>query len=134
MSGVDEQKPHKKAAQMIPPGLAAAAGSLAPVLAVVASQFKRAVQEAQKALESFVTSAWSYQQRPPAKKPCAWCGKARQRPATHTVKWRELVVFWDEHDEPIVWQPGRVMRMCEYHAKTAQRYNGVQAYRFRRIR
>lgn len=131
--GMDEEQGVReraeKFAQAAAPALAAAAAAVAPVLGVIAGQFKAAAESAGQ----LFTSLRSSFARPAARKPCAWCAEMRKRPATHTVKWREPIVFWDDYDAPVYWPAGRAMRMCEFHARIAERYNGVQAYRFRRL-
>lgn len=120
-------------AQAAAPALAAAAGALSPVLTLFASQLKTTFERAAKAIDVFAATLGPKRHRP-ARKPCAWCVDSRKRPATHTVKWREPVMWRDELDGTYtMWPAGRVMRMCQFHANIAERYNGVQAYRFRRL-
>ena len=106
---------------------------LVPLLNVVADAFKRAAERARADLQ--VLREFLGPRRPAPSKPCTWCSPRLKRPATHTVKWREPVVWWDEFDgTPTYWPAGRTMRMCQFHAKIAERYNGVRAYRFRRLK
>lgn len=139
MSGVDEdqskiQKQVETIAHAAAPVMKATAEVLVPVLEVVASAFRKAAEQARATAGSLLGIRHQLS-RPPARKPCAWCAQSRTRPATHTVKWREPVVWWDEDsDAPTCWPAGRVMRMCEFHARIAARYSGVKIYRFRRVR
>lgn len=137
MSDVDEsqgkiQKQVETVALAAAPVMKATAEALVPMLEVMATTFRRAAEQARVTAED-VFAIRRRLSRPPARKPCAWCTRRRARPATHTVKWREPVTWWHEDsDEPTCWPAGRVMRMCEFHAQIAERYNGVKAYRFRR--
>jgi hypothetical protein len=118
--------------QAVAPPLGAALETVAPVVQALAARMAKAVAAANSVLRAFVVAMRSPRRRP-ARKPCAWCSQHSKRPATHTVKWREPVVFEDDHDGPTHWPAGRVMIMCDFHARTARRYNGVTAYRFRRL-
>lgn len=98
----------------------------------IATMFDGLTEAARRA--SGALRALHSRRRPAARKPCSWCSDRAKRPATHTVKWRELVVWIDEFDGTVTWWPaGRVMRMCEFHARIAQRYEGTKAYRFRSL-
>lgn len=139
MIGVDEDKSkiHKRVEEVAlaaSPVLKVTAEAMVPMLEAMAAAFRKAGGHAREAVESLFDIRRKLS-RPPARKPCAWCSKGSKRPATHTVKWREPVVWWDEFDgTPTLWPARRVMRMCEFHAQIAERYNGVKAYRFRRLR
>jgi hypothetical protein len=104
---------------------------VSPAVSLISEQFIQAASSARTARNAL----WRlWPRRRPVSKPCTWCSDRAKRPATHTVKWRELVVWWDEFDgTPTFWPAGRVMRMCEFHARIAKRYDGVKAYRFRRL-
>lgn len=112
------------------PAIAAAAEALAPALNVIVSATRQVRQFADT-----ITATLRSARRPAARKPCTWCSNYAKRPAVFTVKWREPVVWWDEFDgTPTFWEAGRRMRMCEFHARIAERYNGVKTYRFRRLK
>jgi len=118
-----------EALQAAMPAMVAAVETFQPILRAGIDELGEASRKAAEALR-----ALRPQRVPPARKPCTWCGDLRKRPATHTVKWREPVVWWDEFDNtPTYWPAGRTMRMCEFHAEIAERYKGVRAYRFRRL-
>ena len=120
-------------AQAAAPVIQATGEALAPMLLVLGEQFKRTAEHARRLLDTFAVVVAP--RKPAARKPCTWCSDRVKRPAAYTVKWREPVVWWDEFDgTPTYWEAGRRMRMCEFHARIAERYNGVKAYRFRRIR
>lgn len=130
-----------QAASTTPLTVAEATG---PALGAVCTQMRAAVQSISRLVQKAgreIAMAWNpflstkAPRRPPASKPCSWCSSGLKRPATHTVKWREPVVWWDEVDgTSTLWPAGRQMRMCEFHARIAERYRGVQAYRFRRLK
>lgn len=118
--------------QAVAPALRAALETTAPIVRLFASGMAKATAAASSGLRAFAVAMRSPRRRPP-RKPCAWCSQRSKRPATHTVKWREPVVFEDDHDGPTHWPAGRVMIMCDFHARAARRHNGVTAYRFRRL-
>lgn len=115
------------------PALKVTGEALTLALEAMAGAFRKAAEQA-RATAGSLLGIRARLSRPPARKPCAWCTESRKRPATHTVKWREPVVWWHEDsDAPTCWPAGRVMRMCEFHARIAARYSGVKIYRFRRM-
>ena len=137
MIDMDEQKHEiqkraERLAQAAAPAIQASAEALQPVFRLLSDQFKRMAEQARRLLDAFAVVLPPRRRRP--HEPCTWCSDRIKRPATHTVKWREPVVWWDEFDNtPTYWPAGRTMRMCEFHAAIAERYNGVRAYRFRRL-
>lgn len=123
----------RRHAEALAPVLRASGEALAPVLQVLGSQFKQMAEQARRQLDVLVLLLPP--RRPAAHKPCAWCTDRVKRPATYIVKWHKTVVWEDDYDqEGAVVQPGgRRQRMCEFHAKLAERYSGVKIYRFRRL-
>lgn len=115
----------RRNAEALAPALRASGEALAPVLQVLGDRFKQVAEQARRQLD--VLALLLPPRRPAAHKPCARCTDRVKRPATHIVKWHSTVVFGT------VQPAGRTERMCEFHARQAERYRGVKIYRFRRL-
>ena len=72
--------------------------------------------------------------RKPARKPCRWCVKRWARPAVWRTRWPKVVwiedYFGGGEEE---WFPPKNILLCDFHVRHAIRYEGVKAYRFRKL-
>lgn len=118
-------------------GLQAAAVRMAPNMLRFGERFREVSRQINRLVDAF--AGWAPPRRRPARKPCAWCTDRVKRPATHTVKWHQEIVWSNLYDggdaaDQRVTPAGRRQIMCQFHAGRAVRYPGVKVYRFRRLK
>lgn len=118
-------------------GLQAAAARMAPNMLKFGERFKQMSAQVGRLIDVFAVVAPA--RRRPARKSCAWCTDRVKRPATHTVKWHERIVWSDLYDggdaaDRRVTPAGTRQVMCQFHSQRAAWYPGVRVYRFRRLK
>lgn len=122
---------------LVAAGIGEQARRMSPNMLKFGEQFKKMSRQVDRLIDVFTFVAPP--RRRSARKPCAWCTTCVKRPATHTVKWHEQIVWSNLYDggdaaDRRVTPAGRRQIMCQFHAHRAARYPGVKVYRFRRLK